>query len=90
MKLKDNYLIREFNGTVYAVSDEVSLDKKNDPIILNETGRILWQLLLSETDEKSLAEALFSEYDIDRRTAEEDTAKFIEDLRKAKLLTDSE
>lgn len=88
MKLKENYLIREFNGTLYAVSDDIPADKKNDPIVLNETGRILWQLLLSETDAGSLVKALLSEYDIDKQTAEADTAKFIEDLRAANLLSE--
>lgn len=88
MKLKENYLIREFNGTLYAVSDDIPADKKNDPIVLNETGRMLWQLLLSETDAGSLVKALLSEYDIDKQTAEADTAKFIEDLRAANLLSE--
>ena len=88
MKLKKDYLIREFNGTVYAVAADAPADVKNDPIVLNGTGRILWQLLLSDVSEEKLVEALLSEYDIDRRTAEADTAKFIEELRSLDLLSD--
>lgn len=90
MKLKNSYLIREFNGTIYAVPEDLSADKKNDPIILNGTGRILWQLLRSDTDTASLVNALLSEYDIDKKTAEEDTAKFIEELRAADLLSEAQ
>lgn len=90
MKLKNEYLIREFNGTVYAVLTDVPADKKNDPVLLNSTGRILWQLLQSETDEASLVDALLSEYDIDRKTAQADTQSFIEALREAKLLDEAE
>ena len=89
MKLKNNYLIREFNGTIYAVPEDLSAEKKNDPIILNSTGRKLWQLLSSETDVKALVDALLNEYEIDRQTAENDTAKFIEELRAADLLTEN-
>lgn len=90
MKLKDKYLVREFNGSIYAIAENVPADQKNDPIILNETGRKLWQLLMSNTDEASLVEALLSEYDIDRQTAKADTARFIEDLHAADLLTEAE
>ena len=72
MKLKNSYLIREFNGTIYAVPEDLSAYKKNDPIILNETGRMLWQLLKSGADTETLVNALLSEYDIDKKTAEED------------------
>lgn len=89
MKLKHNYLIREFNGTVYAVEEDLSADKKNDPIILNGTGRVLWQLLMSETDAASLVKALLSEYDIDKQTAENDTAAFLDELRGAGLLSEN-
>ncbi len=90
MKLKNSYLIREFNGTIYAVPEDLSADKKNDPIILNSTGRILWQLLKSDTNAAALVDALTSEYDVERKTAEEDTAKFIEELRAADLLAEAE
>ena len=69
MKLKEDFIIREFNGTV-----------------LNDTGRILWQKLLGETDEDALANALMSEYDIDRAVAEADVAAFVSDLRSADML----
>ncbi len=88
MKLKNDYLIREFNGTIYAVSAEAPADKKNDPIVLNATGRILWQLLLSNTDEAKLVDALCAEYDIKREAAEADTKKFISELSDAGLLTE--
>ncbi|MBQ7698760.1 MAG: PqqD family protein [Clostridia bacterium] len=89
MKLKDKYLLREFNGTIYAITEDVPADKKNDPIILNVTGRLLWQLLTSDTDKASLVNALLSEYEIDKNTAEADTEKFIEELRAADLLTEA-
>ena len=79
-------MIREFNGTVYAVPSGRDAGQRSEPIILNDTGRILWQKLLGETDEAALADALMSEYDIDRAVAEADVAEFISGLRSADML----
>ena len=88
MKLKNEFLIREFNGTIYAVCSELQGENGSEPIILNGTGRRMWQLLQNETNEETLVDALLSEYDIDRQTAEKDVAAFIEELRKAELLSE--
>ena len=91
MKLKQQYVIREFNGTIYAVPDSPDADHKSEPIILNGTGRILFSKLLSETDEAALSAALTGEYEIDKQTADADVAAFIAELRGAGLLdTESE
>ena len=88
MKLKNDFVIREFNGTVYAVQTDLPADKKSEPVTLNETGRILWQALQSETDAASLVSALLSEYDIDIKTAENDVSAFIRKLRDAGMLSE--
>jgi hypothetical protein len=88
MKLKNDFLIREFNGTVYAVQTDLQSDKKSDPIVLNETGRILWTALQNGADTAGLVTALLSEYDIDIKTAEDDTAAFVRKLRDAGLLAE--
>ena len=88
MKLKNEFLIREFNGTIYAVQTDLPADKKSDPIVLNETGRILWAALQNGADAAGLVTALSSEYDIDIKTAEDDTAAFIRKLRDAGLLAE--
>ena len=88
MKLKNDFVIREFNGTVYAVQTDLPADKKSEPVTLNETGRILWQALQSETDAASLVSALLSEYDIDIKTAENDVSAFIRKLREAGMLSE--
>ncbi len=88
MKLKNDFIIREFNGTVYAVPADPGTDKKSDPVILNETGRILWQKLQSETDMGALVSSILSVYDISTSQAEADVIKFVEELRKADLLAE--
>ena len=86
MKLKEEFMIREFNGTVYAVPSGPSAEHRGEPIILNETGRILWQKLLSDTDEPSLVDALTDAYEIDPAVAAADVAAFVAELRAADLI----
>ena len=88
MKLKNEYMIREFNGSIYAVQTDLPAEKKSEPITLNETGRILFQALQNGADAASLVSALLSEYDIDIKTAENDTSAFIRRLREAGLLAE--
>ena len=88
MKLKNDFIIREFNGTVYAVPADTEPDKKSDPIVLNETGRILWQKLLNETDMGELVSSVLSVYDIPTSQAEADVMKFVDELRKAELIAE--
>ena len=86
MKLNETYIIREFNGSVYAVAVESHDGNPGKPIILNDTARILWEALAEENTETELADILLEEYDISRETAEKDTADFLSVIRKAGLL----
>ena len=85
MKLKEEFTIREFNGTVYAVPSGPAAEHRGEPVILTDTGRILWQKLLSDTDEASLVDALTDAYDVDRAIACADVAAFLAELRAAGL-----
>ena len=86
MKLKNEYLIREFNGTIYAVLTDLPADQKSEPVVLNETGRILWQALQNGAEEADLIAALIAEYDIDEKKAAEDGAAFVRELNATELL----
>ena len=54
----------------------------NAMITLNETGAFLWNLLLSDSTEYELIEAMLKEYDVDMKTASEDIKEFVDNLRK--------
>ncbi len=79
-------MIREFNGSIYAVAVESRDGVPNKPIILNDTARILWEALSDERTEAELVETLLREYDIQRETAEKDVAEFLSVIGKAGLL----
>ena len=88
MKLNETYMIREFNGTVYAVAVDSKSEKEKKPILLNKTARILWEELSEDVSEEDLIDALLEEYEITRQTAEIDTKEFLSVIRKAGLLTE--
>lgn len=85
MKIRDNYILRSVAGEnlVVSVGSNVNF---NSVITLNETGKFLWENLLSENEEKDLVEALLSEYDVDKATAERDVTAFIEKLKENNIL----
>ena len=85
MKLKNGFLLREVAGETVVIPADASLDL-NMMIMLNDTGKFLWQQLEQETDEEKLVAALLEEYDVDEPTARTHAAAFVEKLRKHDFL----
>ena len=79
MKLKDGFLLRQVAGENVVLPTGRELDL-NMMITLNDTGRFLWERLNTEISEEALVEALLSEYDVDRETAEKSVAAFVKKL----------
>ena len=58
-------------------------------INLNETGAFLWSLLIEDTTEERLLEALLAEYDVSRQWAEESLHSFLHKLTDAGVLDET-
>ena len=52
----------------------------------NDTGTFIWEMLSAGKTPETIAAALAAEYDIPEAQAEEDTAAFLKDLVKLKVL----
>ena len=80
MKIRDTYILRSVAGEnlVVAVGANVNF---NSVMTLNETGKFLWEKLTADTTTEALIDALLSEYDVDKETAERDVSAFIEKLK---------
>lgn len=80
MKIRDTYILRSVAGEnlVVAVGANVNF---NSVMTLNETGKFLWEKLTADTTKEALIDALLSEYDVDKETAERDVSAFIEKLK---------
>ena len=77
MKLKNDFTLREITGDYIVVPTGENYLDFGAVISLNSSGAFLWKLLQNSATNDELVNAMITEYDIDRKTAEEDVAEFI-------------
>ena len=86
MKIKDGFVLREVMGRHVAVAVGEASKSFRGMIKLNETGRIIWDLIASGKEREDIIEHFLAEYDIDRASVEKDVDTFINTLQGAKIL----
>ncbi len=86
MKIKDTYILRNVAGQNIVVALGGENIDFNSVITLNDTGAFIFRQMEKHTDKDSVINALLSEYDIDRSTAENDFDIFIKKLRDNSML----
>ena len=86
MKIKNGFVVRSIAGESVVVALGEASKTFNGIIKLNETGRFLWDKLSDGCELNELVEAILSEYEIDRETAEADVVRFTETLKGANIL----
>lgn len=86
MKIVEGFAVRDVAGKSVAVAVGGRAASLGGMIALNETGKLLFSLLMEGTSEEKLVAALTQSYEIDAATAEADVEKFLAPLRKAKLI----
>jgi hypothetical protein len=84
MKIKDGYILKEVAGSNVIVP--VSNPYFNAVMSVNDTGALIFQKLLNDTDFNALVDAVLEEYEIDRETAEQDVKAYVNALDKAGLI----
>lgn len=86
MKIKKGFLLRTVGDQNIVFAAGKAAKDFNGIIRLNETGRFLWELLQSDRDKESLAEALTREYEVGDEDARRDVSAFLAELSSAGLL----
>ena len=86
MKIVDGFAVREVAGKSVAVAVGGKATALGGMIALNETGKMLFSLLMEETTEQAMADALMEAYEIDAATAKADVFAFLAPLREANLI----
>ena len=86
MKIKEGFILREVAGSYLVVAVGKAVKEFGGVVNLNETGAFLWKLLEKSSTESEMVDALLSEYDVDRNTAEKDVKAFTDKLMEAKLV----
>ncbi|MBQ9742048.1 MAG: PqqD family protein [Ruminococcus sp.] len=88
MRIAEGFIVREIAGETIAIPTGESARNLSGLVALNESGRLLFELLQSEQTEDSLTEALLNEFDTDPETARKDVREFLEILRSGGILVE--
>lgn len=86
MRIVDGFAVREVAGKSVAVAVGGKAVSLGGMIALNETGKLLFTLLMEGTSKEKMISALTEAYEIDEVTATADVEKFLAPLRKANLI----
>lgn len=86
MRISDQYMLRQVADEYLVIPVGEAALRVKGLIGLSESGSLLYQKLQSGCEEEDLVNALLAEYDIDRATAQADTAAFLEQMRRMGIL----
>lgn len=86
MKIKNGFVVRSIAGESVVVALGEASKNFNGIIKLNDTGRFIWDKLAQGAELDELVEAILSEYEIDKETAEADVKVFVETLKGANII----
>ena len=86
MKIDKQFILRMIAGDYVIIPTGKTALEFNGMITVNEQGAFLWKQLSDDITEEQLVDALLNEYDVDRQTAQEDVAEFLQVLRHYDIL----
>ena len=86
MKIKSGFVLRELAGQSIVIALGEASKTFNGMIKLNDTGKVIWNMLSEGGEASAIVDKFVAEYDVDRETAERDVNTFIEALRGADIL----
>lgn len=86
MKIKSGFVVREIAGQSVVVALGEASKVFNGIIKLNETGRVMWDILSQGAQKEDVINKILSEYDIDRETVEKDVDSFVTTLKENNIL----
>lgn len=86
MKIRGQFTLREVAGEVLVVPMGETALSLNGMIILNGVSKMIWEALEPGATQEELLQLILDEFDVPQKTAEEDLASFLEDLRKQNLI----
>jgi hypothetical protein len=86
MKIKDGFVVRDLAGQSIVVALGEASKTFNGMIKLNDTGRLIWDMLAEGKSKDEIVDRFTAEYDVEREIAERDVSAFIETLQGADIL----
>ncbi len=86
MKIKNGFVMRELAGEYVGIALGDASKIFNGIIKLNDTGKIIWEMLSQGAAQDAIVEAILKEYNAEPSKVEADVARFIETLKGANIL----
>lgn len=88
MHVLSGFIVREIAGETIAIPSGEAARELSGLVSLNDSGKLLFELLQTEQTEESLVQALLDNFDIDLAAAQTDVAEFLEILRSGGILAE--
>lgn len=89
MHIAPGFLIRQVAGENLAIPSGESAHRLSGLMVLNGSGKFLFELLQTERSAQYLIDAMMKEYDVDASTAQADVEEFLDILRRNNVLIES-
>ncbi len=89
MKIKEGFVLRSVAGNWVVLPMGDPSVKLNGMLTLNDSGKLLWDILQQGADRETLVNGICAEYEISPDTAAADVEKFLEALSKVGCLAES-
>ncbi len=86
MKIKKGFVVREIAGQSVVVALGAATKDFNGMIKLNDSGRVIWDMLSEGKDVEEIVKRLTEIYEIDDETVRKDVDAFINTLQGANIL----
>lgn len=82
MKIKDGFVLREVAGSWIVLPLEAETINFSGMLTLNDSGKMLWELLKKGCSPEDMVKSLLEEYEVSEDQAKPDVEEFIEKLVK--------
>ena len=86
MKIKKGFVVREIAGKSVVIALGEASKSFRGMIELNDTARLIWDMLAEGKDNDKVVKALVDTFEVDEETAKADTERFISALKGANIL----
>lgn len=86
MKIREGFVLREIAGAYVVIALGNAGKIFNGMIHLNETGKLIWEMLSEGSDESTIIDTILQQYEIDKNTAQADVHRVIAELQGAGIL----
>lgn len=86
MKRKENYILQNLGGEYILIPVGTEVINLNGIIVLNNTGRFIWEKLTEENTIDELIKSVTENFDVNTETAEKDVKIFIKEIKEKGLI----